>query len=484
MDALTYLIGRNWPSGTRCAAILLTALGLSWFNGKLLLALPSLFPGLHQYWLLNSLWGLALFLVWLVAVAALTLGLAVAPFYGFNRALRFVQSWTRQRVLDEMICAGMSGGKILDGLVLYSVRWWATVATPCLLVGGLWLSPHLGKVSPGSMAWAIVLYILACLGIGYTVLAFTCLSSTPGGQVKVPLALGAGALSVGPAGIFAACGGEPGAVGFALGFLYLCVAARALSTRALENQDRLASLEIRFRRMLRFQGGKVGTLAENPIVARESFRGSDASDTAFRAITLGGFIFCSLVASLSNAPWIFLFLLFPVVLRSAYRSASRMSQVVTEEVEGSTIETIRSTPMSSGTFLNGWLRVVVGAQWRDLGMLFAGVFAVLLLNGNGVLLNNGMVAMGVFLSALLPLVGAYVGASIAGQAKTRSQISGQLMASFAAVMVVGVPQVVVSAEIIYPPVTMVALAVLAWAICWVLDAGARKSLNRTFLPQR
>ena len=77
------------------------------------------------------------------------------------------------------------------------------------------------------------------------------------------------------------------------------------------------------------------------------------------------------------------------------------------------------------------------------------------------------------------------GASIAGQLKSRSEVAGQL----ALVLLFGglftVPQVgmlLTFGEPVWIAVVLTGLVV--WATGWVLKAGATKSLNRVFLPQK
>lgn len=482
MDALAYLIQRKSPPARKCALVLLAAAVLGWINLKLCLLVPVWFPTLHQHGLLNLLWGSLLMMTSAVAVGAYVGATVLAPLFAFGRSAQTLQSWVRQRALEEMLCAGMSGRQVADGLVRHSLRWWAVVAAPVSLAALPLYPDVLSGVGFRDAAWAVLFGLLGWLSLGYLALTVASWGSFRGGHIKTPLLGALALLAAGPAlALMAPVGGKIVAL---LAFLYVIAVGRGLLIHALENWDRLAAFDLRMRRMMRFKGWGGGPISENPIVAREAFRGTNAGELIFRGLTFGGFVFCSLVASLSHAPWIFLFLLFPVVLTSSYRAASRMSQVVTEEVESSTLETIRSTPISSEIFLNGWLRAVVGRQWRDLSALLLGVVAVTALNGNASMLYNGMVPLGFFLCAVLPLCGAYLGASIAGQAKKRAQISGQLMASCVAMTVVGAPQVVVSAQLVYPPVTLVALAILTGGVCWLLDSGARKSLNRTFLPQK
>lgn len=180
----------------------------------------------------------------------------------------------------------------------------------------------------------------------------------------------------------------------------------------------------------------------------------------------------------------FALLLVTLVAFNCYRAASKMSQIVTEEVETSTLETIRSTPMGSEQFLHGWLVAVLRPMLKDTTLLLLAISATLVVSGQGLLLFHGASVMAAALCLVLPIAGAYVGASIAGQSKTRSQIAGQLIISFGAFVITAVPQAMVSTTVFSLPFALSGLGVVTIGMCWLMGAGAKKSLNRVFLPQK
>lgn len=173
-----------------------------------------------------------------------------------------------------------------------------------------------------------------------------------------------------------------------------------------------------------------GSLSENPIWAREMMRGMDSADLIARALTAFCFLLTTAGVVSFGSPGLYVLLLGAVVALQGYRAAGKMSQIVTEEVEGSTLETVRSTPMGSERFMHGWLMAVLRPQMIDTAVLLGAVAVSMVGLGYGGMLFRSSALMSVALCFLLPVAGAYIGASIAGQAQSRSQISGQLLLSF------------------------------------------------------
>lgn len=486
MDALHFLIGRKWPSGRNVGLSLAAATGVVWVSQKLLALLPKPLP-------LDGLVGLVCWLFALVVVlmsmVAFIFVLGIIPLYTFQRLTGILQSWIRQRGVEEMLSTGLTGRAVLDGLATFGARWWMQASLPSVLLA-LVLFPELRSVVLCRM---IVALLAAGVGFAYFYLSLLTWSVFPGGRALLPALAPMGAVPLISLLAFTSvsatmdvywqhCLPDVAVIAASLGAI---LASRWLAIYGLENSESLGKVDSKTRRAIRRRlPSPMVALSENPICARESMRGTDASELGARVLMACGFVMAAFSALAGQAAWGFAALWIPTVLINSYRGAQKMSQVITQETEASTLETVRSTPINSEQFLYGWLRVVVLPQWRAHTLLWAGTFLVSAGVGT---FGNDVVSIGVAvaLSYVLPLVGAYIGASIAGQAKTRSEISGQLMAAFAAAVILGGPQVAASATLDASlPASIFGLAVLTGGACWLLDAGAKKSLNRVLLPQR
>jgi hypothetical protein len=482
MDALSYLIGRKWISGLKLGGLLALSTAVCWLNYQAALAVPKLFTSLFDNSAVALLWGFLVMAAGLLAIATYLGVTLLVPLYSFYRTATTLRAWIRQRVLEEMRGAGMTGRAIIDALMWFGARWWLTASGPAVLLSLAFFA----DLRQPWMAVALVGYLLcgaAALSLG---LCLTVWSGFPGGaKATLPVVAALGLVGLVPGSVVFALRANAGSLVF--GCLYVILVGRLLAIYGVENWESLSRLDNRARRLLRAKLGghrKPSKLSENPIAARESMRGMDAGDLSFRLLMATGFVVTSVIAVSARGVWVFALFMVPVVLLNSYRGAVKMSQMVTAESEGATLETIRSTPISSDDFLKGWLASVVLPQWCDHLVLWLAALAVLLTMGEADHLASGLVPMGLCLSLILPLAGAYIGASIAGQAKTRSQISGQLLLAFGAVAAMGGPQMMAGAHIVSLPVSLALMVALTGAMCWVLDAGAKKSLNRVFLPQR
>lgn len=479
MNAIEYLIGRAWPKAWKVGGALLLGLFVSWMNFKIVTFIPGFFPHALESNLATFAVGCLSLIAGLVAFATLLGVSTLVPIFVIYRCTNLLRSWIRQRVVEELLCAGMPPAKLLDGTFFFALRWWAIATAPTMLAGCL-LVPDVAI-----LLWpqGFIAYGLAALAMGYLSLFVTTWSGLSGGKLRAPMAL-AGAVVLGVPFLALMVTGMNASTLLFCG-LYLTLSARQASIYALENSEQLTGLDHRFRRAFqRPVPERTTSFSENPILAREAMRGADSSDLFARGIVLVGFLLSAIGAVSLKAPGMFAVLLVGLVSFNCYRAASKMSQIVTEEVETSTLETIRSTPMGSEQFLNGWLIAVLRPMLKDTAGLLLAITTTLLVSGQGLFLLHGASVMAAALCFALPIAGAYVGASIAGQSKTRSQIAGQLILSFGAFVITAVPQAMVSTTVFSLPFALGGFGMVTFGLCWLMSAGAKKSLNRVFLPQK
>lgn len=484
MDALEFLIARKWPSSRKVSLALLAATALTWLGVLIARKLPLDASPYSPFYFLICL------AVGLLGFGTFATVLALVPLYTFNRVSGTLQSWIRQRAVEEMLSTGMTARKILDALGLFGVRWWIVASLPGAILG-LVLFPELRD---GPFLCFLAVSAMACINFVYFYLSLQTWSVFPGGRALLPAlvplvvlpVVGVTSLLGFGVAMKMADGRDLPALAFIGSSLVTLFVARWLAIYGLENWESLGRVDSKTRRAIRrrLPSSTCLTLSENPICAREAMRGMDAGQLTVRVGMLGGFVAASSLAFGPDGGWALPVLLGVVVLLNSYRGAQTMSQIVTQETESSTLETVRSTPMNSEQFLHGWLRIVVWPQWRDHTLLILSCAAVAVAAGHADQLLNASIVIAVAATYTLPLVAAYVGASIAGQAKTRSEISGQLAAAFAAVGILGGPQSVAGMHLVNAPSALGVLTLMIAFTCWVLDAGAKKSLNRVFLPQR
>lgn len=479
MNAIDYLIDRTWPPAWKASAALLLGTLLSWVNVKGATLLSTHFPALIAGELSSRiLVGLA-FVATLIAVGTVLGIVLLVPLFLTYRCTNLIHAWTRQRVVEEMVCAGMPGSAILDRSALFALRWWVITVGPSLVLGCFLFSEMARMVSPG----VVLGYLLTVATLSYLGAFATAWTGYCGGKVKTPL-LGALLVVQGVPALALMVFGLSG-TSLMWASIYIIVTARWAAIYALENSESLRSMDNKVRRVLRIgSGSQSRSLSENPILARESMRGTDSADLIARGLTAASFVLAAIGVVCLQSPGIFVVLLIAAVSFNCYRAAGKMSQIVTEEIETSTLETIRSTPMGSEQFLNGWLRAALRPMFIETSILLGAAGLATVAFGYGSDLFHPAIVMGVALCFALPLAGAYVGASIAGQGQSRSQISGQLILSFGAFVITAVPQAMVSTAIFSLPAALCGLALMTGGLCWLLGAGAKKSLNRVFLPQK
>lgn len=478
MSATEYLIGRGWPSAWKVSAVLTSGTVLLWFNLKSAALTPGWLAGMLGGGFGSVLGGGLAFGAAMLAGATVLGVVLLAPLYAISRCMSLIRLWTRQRVIEEMLCAGMSGSSVLDRAALFTVGWWGVVVLPSILVGLLAL-PSLRLVLTATSVLGYLLSLAALFYFGTFVTLWTGLCPA---KLKLPLLgalLGLQALPVLALMVQGISG--PTLVG---GLLYVALMARCSCLITLKHLDALQHLEQRvaqaFRQRVR---GSAGVRWENPIAARQAMRGADPAELIARGLIALGFVLALLGGAIFDGVAMFGALLVAVVLYNCYRAAKRMSGIVLEEIEGSTLEALRSTPMGSEQFLKGWLQAVLRPLFWETSALLAGVALSMAALGHGSALGSRWVVMAVALCFALPLAAAHVGASAAGQAQSGAETSGRLLLSFGTFVVAATPQALVLTEFVSLPISLAGLGVMTALLCWLLGSAAKKSLDKVFLSQ-
>lgn len=480
MDAITFLIERRWKSPKAVGIVLLAVTILSWLNFKLAALGPQVFASVDAFGIIHQVWPMVTALAY-IGLSASIIGVAVlVPLFTIYKLSNTLRTWITQRAVEEMCCTGLTARYLLDQMVFFGVKWCVAAAVPAGLT--MALASDVGF----NYWWGVILggYILAGLVGTYLTLYMTAWRASSRSRGVLPL-LGS-MLVVTGIPIFGIYLAEGSLASWVIAGLYTIITARAATIYALENPEALNQFNNKVRRTLRRRkpAGTVKELSPNPILAREQMRGHGSSEILTLLTLVVAYVIALVSAFESGESGGFGFVVFFAVFGFSYRAASKMSQIVTEEIECTTLETIRSTPMGSQTFLKGWLHIVLRQAWLDTSILFAAIFPVILAIGDGAVLLEPALIMVVLASYAMPYLGALVGASIAGQGKRRDEISGQLLLSVGAITICGAPQAVVAAHSM-PLLLAVVSSALAFAfMCWLLSAGAEKSLNRVFLPQK
>jgi hypothetical protein len=94
----------------------------------------------------------------------------------------------------------------------------------------------------------------------------------------------------------------------------------------------------------------------------------------------------------------------------------------------------------------------------------------------------GAALMVAVLAVLLPVIGAFLGLRLAQQNRPREEIAGTLMLGFGAVTAVVGPQFLAATRMIGLGFSLSLLILGCAALCWWLQAGALRGLDRIFLP--
>lgn len=482
MDAIHFLMGRRWKPAQKVSTLVFSGLLLSWLNMKFA---DLVDPITRNTPIAEDLWNVFQALANIAVGAAFISALVVVPLFTMYKLTNLLKAWIQQRAIEEMLCTGLTARRVLDQMFLYGLRWWLIAAAPALL-----LMTVLTEVyeAPSFLLTGALLYLEFGLVLGYLALWATCWHSSTNGKLPILLS-SAFVLGVPAFGISIAFDIYPRAQEvwvFPLAGLYTFFAARAAAIYALENREALQQFNSRVRRAVRRVKPTLhcSQLSENPVLAREQMRGEISTGMMTTVLLVLGYLFSLAGVLDAQRVEVFLFLLLPALFVFSFRAAASMSQVVTIERENSTLETIRTTPMGSEDFLHGWLHIVVRNAWRQISWLLAAMVPLMFVTGQLSLLVETTFLMTVLVCYALPYLSALVGASIAGQARPRDEISGQLLLSVGALVMFGGPQMAVSASIGNVALALAPNLLALAFVCWLLKAGAMKSLNRVFLPQK
>ncbi len=487
MDAITYLISRRQGPPYKLSAILagvcLTVLantsGLDFLERSYSLSNSNGFSELAYFLasILNGFAGLALMVGVLVAL----------PLFSLVTACGTLKSWSENRILEELSCTGLTNRYLVDQLLRHHIKRWAIVAAPTLVLGLGYMS--LDVQNSGALVAGLLLYFAAITAVFMTWFCLTAWYVSVGTRGWLFLLLPTVALFAPPvlaSQIALSSLSAPALypVACLLGCAYTVVAGRFLAIRALEGRAEFENRTFKLRRRfaIRRSGGE--PLSENPIVARQEMIGREFGDT----LTLFGMgaatIWANYEAFANSTPEPLYLLLLLVGFVAAWKAAARLSQSLTQELEGSTLETIRSTPMGSDRFLKGWLAIVVPPLTREVAVFVALCLpmAVYIQFPEG--LTNGHLLHCALIAMAAPYMGGLVGASIAGQCRPRNEVSGQIATAIVLCSLLGAPQMEVLLHADNSWFAIFSTLVVLGFASWVLNAGATKSLNRVFLPQK
>jgi hypothetical protein len=478
VDPVAYLAARRFPSARLWGALLLGATLLTAFNFRYAILAPAAFPGLFDNLLVPLLWGIFSTVASLLAVVCVVSVPLLVPLLAASMSARILQAWIRQRRVHDMLCAGLSASLLVDRLAALALRWWLAVSLPSLPALAL-LYPR-GLESLSTVSVALGLWLLLGGAAIYLGLYASAWSAVPG-RARAPL-LGSLLLVQGlPWALLVQLGASLSMVG-AWG-VYTLLAARAAAIYALTEPEALPRPAASPARAGRISPLRPLWLPDNAIAARQALGGARAGELMIRLALAVSFVLTALVADRLQAVWPYAFLLGTAVLWTSFRAASKMSQIVRHERESRNLEALLSTPMSGRSFLAGWLVTCLRAAWSELGMVLMAVLAAVSLAGRWQPASTPLLPIGLCLALLFPLLAAYLGAALAGQARSRAEVSGQLLASFGLLGMLAVPQWLASAHLVSLPLSLAALLVSCGALCAVLDRYAGRQLDRVFSPR-
>ena len=475
MDAVTYLISRKSKSAYRLSGLFLIAsvilvANLSFLEWTKLHFAQTLSSGLPS--LAYSILSFIIYCACFAAIGSVFIALPCQQFLALSGTLR---TWAENRILDEFTATGLSHRYLLNHLLKYYLKRWLVLSVPTAVFASLVMAPG----DPDLPVYLLSYYGLTCsIFLAMTCTACWTIASGKHGSafMLVPfLAL------VGPVvGLFA---------GFGLSFwvftistIYVGLLSYALSIRALESQASFEeiSLHVQSKLELKKKGSKASS--ENPIVARQQMRGLEMDDLMTSLAFVSILLYTLYRAQLSGEFETVFAVILLAGLAAAWRAAGKLSQSLTAEMESSTLETIRSTPMGSDSFLQGWLQLTLKPLIAEIALLVA-LTLPFVIHGKPQALSGFLFIVVIAMSA--PFLGALFGASIAGQCRPRNEVSGQISTTVILFSILGLPQVFItlhSYESAWFPILFTLIAI--YGACWVLRAGARKSLNRVFLPQK
>jgi hypothetical protein len=468
MNAVSYLVSRKATNPYKISAGLFSASILAGLNFQGALWLDQSNYGVG--WVSSSL-------VLITGMAAWGLGIGtfiIGPFQYLSQLTGTIQRFSENRILAELTSTGLSTRTILNQLLAYYLKRVAIISIPSGLLWFLYLGQFelLGLAAVWVLTIGLLYLVAACL---------TCWRVAVGSRGML-LLIAPLVFLFGPPTILLQTVGDGPQVWMA-SFVFLMAASYMLSLRALDSRNDFQNTISKLRKALRLRRKSVH-LSENAIVARQEAVGREWGDVFALAISVLALLLAMMFALTINAQWPVLNILLISGFIAASRCATKLSQSLTSELEGSTLELLRTTPLGSQRFLKGWLDLTLKPVFVELGVLCTAAFGFAI-TAFPESLVDGTFAYCIFLTIAMPYVGALFGASIAGQLKTRTEISGQLTLILFLCGVFTIPQASMLL-VLDEPLWMHLLLTLGLAkmMCWLLKSGATKSLNRVFLPQK
>lgn len=475
MNAVSFLISRKSHNPNKISAALVLATLLGFGNFILFLWLDKTFKTSlgDLSWTLSLVSGLTM-----LGLVAILVGLIVGvPLYHLSAMAGTIVRFSENRILDELASSGLTDKTIVAQVFGYYLKRVTVLLLPSYF---LWALVGLMVGNPG---FSIIL--LACYGFAVAALAGTlfvaCWKIAAGARGRLLLLLPA-TIVFGPSLALIEWGGE-GLPAILIAEIYVLVTGYLFALQGLRSRGRLKVMVSRFRRLTRLKQ-KGRELSDNPIVARQEALGREWGDLLTLSASGLLLLLAMLLSAELKSAWPVMNVLLICGFMANWRAAYKLSQSLTTELESSTLEILRSTPLGSKRFMEGWLDLTLKPLFGELACLSLPAFAFVLIEFPSAL-SDGSFVLCLLTTTAMPYLGALFGASIAGQLKSRSEVAGQL----ALVLLFGglftVPQVgmlLTFGEPVWIAVVLTGLVV--WATGWVLKAGATKSLNRVFLPQK
>ena len=490
MDAISYLVSRKSKSPYLLSAVLLALCVVSKVNSLFLPWLESEFPTLVNNGLLVFFYGLAVILTGIACLAVVATVFLGLPLTAASSTITTLRSWSENRVLEELTSTGLTHKGVFDQLLTHHLKRWFIIGAPSILFGYLCI-----PTTTRPVAATLILCLLLTFALALAAICVSCWRISAGQRgsifLLVPLALIAipsFLLFVGLSGAQEILGLRPATDIWlvAIPSVYILFFSRYSAIQALRSGSRIQDVDFKFHRKFLSGEKDKSKLSENPVVARQEMFGQSFADLATRCVYFIGLLVTAQISINESDPISLHFFLLIAGMIAAWKAANLLSQSLTQEVESSTLETIRSTPMGSSTFLNGWLSIATRPLVKEMGILVLCSLPFVITSSHGVSpLLTGQFALAAVICMAAPYIGGLFGASIAGQCKPRQEVAGQLNGSIVLGSFLTVPQValVMSVNDIVWGHLFFTLMLFGIA-AWVLRAGAEKSLNRVFLPQK
>lgn len=473
MNAVSYLVSRKSYNPVKCSVALFfgsllayaNLIGLFWIQANV----PQASSVKAVDWTVSTL-------VVLTTMAVAALG-AISFFgvqlHSLTQLTTTITRFAENRILDELTSTGLSIRTILNQLLAYHLKRASIIALPASFA---WMAISQSRdVVPMTL-----LYVMVMASIGFICLCMTCWKVATGRTGRLFMIAPLVVLGGPPLLYFQFF--KPELYSCLATAVYLVVASYYLSLKALEARGEFQGVAYRIRQALSLKRKK-SLSSENAIVARQEAIGKEWGDLVSYVVS-GLAMLCALGLSwVENSPVPIFVVLLLAGFVACLRAASKLSQSLTGEVEDSTLEILRTTPLGSERFLNGWLELTVRPLQLEVAFLCVTALAFSLTTDPRSLANGSLVFC-IAVALALPHLGALFGASIAGQLKPRSEVAGQLSYTVLFVGLFAFPQMMAIASI-DQPVWLCSLLTMGlfWVACWVLRAGATKSLNRVFLPR-